>query len=389
MLSFSRISFFSIAIFLVSSLVNAAPIDGITKRAEGVVGLDFEVHVLQNDTIVKRGQTDSSALSFEQYYYITYLELGSNKQRIGVDVDTGSSDLWVPTSSASLEVQKWGNYNPTGSSSYKDLGIPFSIRYVDKSGSSGEFVSDTVSLDNGVAKLSNFQFGKVDSTTVKQCGVFGIGPTSLEAGVFQQSGAPEYPNFPIALKNAGYINKAAYSIYLDTPQANSGSVLFGGKDLSKIDGDLVALPHTGDQRRLGATLNSINFGGQNIDVSAPHTFDTGSTLSAFPSDTFSSLVSAVGANTFFNINGYPVVDCGTSGSVAFNFDGISIDIPISEFIMNTGFLCILRIRSAAPGDEILGDDFLRHAYLVYDVENPSVSLAKVKYDDSKSNIVTL
>lgn len=389
MLSISKKSLVSIALFLVASLVDAAPVDGITKRAEGVVGLDFEVHVLLNDTVVKRSQVDSNAILYETSYYITYLQFGSNNQRIGVDIDSGSSDLWVPSASTNSDVQQWGHYDPSGSSTYKDLGIPFSIHYVDQSGSSGEFVSDTVSLDSGAAKLSNFQFGKVDTTTVKQGGVFGIGPPTLEASLVLGGEAPEYPNFPIALKNAGYINKAAYSIYLDTPQANSGSVLFGGKDLSKIDGDLVTLPHTGDSRRLGATLNSISFGGQNVDISTPHTFDTGSTISHFPSDVFSNIVEAVGANTFFNLFGYPVIDCGTSGSLTFNFDGISIDIPISSFIVNTGFSCVLRLQQASPGTEILGDDFLRHVYLVYDVENPSVSIAKVKYDDSTSNIVAL
>ncbi|CAK7893887.1 candidapepsin-8 [[Candida] anglica] len=383
---FSIKTFTAIALFC-STFVEAAPIDGLTKRAPKVLGLDFDViKKSHHNSTQKRSGEYNSPLTNEGYYYITYLEFGTDHQKIGVDIDTGSADLWVPNTSANSDVQEYGVYDPSGSSDYQDTGEAFSIKYGDASestGSTGEFVTDLVSLADGSAALKNFQFASVSDTSVDQSGILGIGLTSLEAPVYQGGGS-EYPNFPVALKNAGYIDKVAYSLSLNSKEATTGSLLFGGKDTAQYEGDLVVLQHSGETARLDATLNSVDVAGTTIQVSTPYNFDSGTTITILDENTYNSLTSALGA-TGQVVNGEPIITT-TTGSITYNFDGISIDVPISEIITDTPYGSALQVQYSDTA--ILGDNFLRYTYLVFDLEESTISIGRPTYS-SESNIVPI
>lgn len=275
---------------------SAVPVDGLTKRAPKVVGLDFEIHydTRGNTTIDKR--VVSTPLINENQYYITYLLFGSDQQKIGVDIDSGSSDLWIPNTQASGAVTSYGVYDSSTSSSAQDTGKSFTIEYGvpgDSTGSYGEFFTDTIAFSDGSSPIQNFQFGSVYQTSVGQSGILGLGLESLEAPN-QDGYGSEYPNFPVALKNAGYIDVVGYSLYLNTPTATGGTLLFGGKDLAKIDGDLVTLPHSGDSARLDVTVDSVTIGGSTTSIGSPYNLDSGTTFTITSPDAFNALVSYVG-----------------------------------------------------------------------------------------------
>ena len=64
-----------------------------------------------------------------------------------VDFDTGSSDLFVPSSTCGETCSGHEVYNPGDSSTSTDLGKPFSLSYGDGSTVSGEQYSDKVTID--------------------------------------------------------------------------------------------------------------------------------------------------------------------------------------------------------------------------------------------------
>lgn len=213
----------------------------------------------------------------------------------------------------------------------------------------------------------------------------GVGLASLEAPVLDQYGLG-YDNFPVALQKAGFIDTVQYSLYLNSPDALSGSILFGGKDLAKIDGDLVTLPHSGDANRLDVTLGSLTLQGQEISVNTPVNLDSGTTITYLSDDVYNTFVNILGGDgsTYQDL---PIVDCQSSGSLSYNFDGITIDVPLANIVQDNGKgECVALF--AGGGDNILGDTFLAYAYLVYDLENSAISLAKVKYT-TDTNIVSL
>lgn len=83
-------------------------------------------------------------------------------------------------------------------------------------------------------------------TRGEQSGLLGLGYSVKEASVGHNG--THYPNFVETLVNAGEIASRFYSLYLSN-LGQFGSIIFGGVDTQKFDGDLVTLnciPDDGD-----------------------------------------------------------------------------------------------------------------------------------------------
>lgn len=378
----------SLALFCSQAYSAAIPEAGssmssLEKRGDGVLKLGFSVKkVSQPPTEGNSHKRDDATvevtLQNEKAYYVTDLYFGSNKQKILVDVDTGSSDLWVVDSEAGIQGD-YGVYDHSSSSSYEYVASGFEVAYVDHSRSSGDWVKDDVSLSTDGPTISKLQFGDATSST-NTFGILGIGLMALEGA------SQEYTNFPQALADQGFINKNAYSVYLDTQDAETGSVLFGGVDNAKFEGSLTTLPLADDPGRLSVNLGSISVEGEDYSVNGAVNLDTGTTLTYLPSRAVSQLAQQVGAQR--GSDHYYWDSCDSApDSATFKFDGVDIKVPKKDLgypITDTNgnyIHCALSILpdSSSLGYLLLGDNFLRNAYLKYDLEDKTIGLAQVKY----------
>lgn len=369
-----------------AATIVAAPTDVVP----GVFALDFEIHDKQDDgQFQKRSGAIDEKYKNEDQMYIAQVRIGSKKEKLRLQIDTGSSDMWVPSSST--KGFNFGTFNAAKSSTFKNLSEIFEIQYGDYTYANGDYAEDTVYFGEkkNVAVLENFQFGFVDDTNVTISGLLGIGLESLEATTTfngTQDVGPEYVNFPVAMKNAGYISSVSYSLYMTSKKGTQGTILFGGKDLAKIDGDLVKLEHSGEVDMLSVNLQSIVVEGNTIPVKEPMLLDSGTTLTYLPPDAWDSMMKIYGGSNDTDENGFPYIDCSASGNLTYVFDGINIDIPVTDLIVkDKGGLCAMTVL---PGDNILGDTFLQYVYAFYDLEDKSVSIGNVKYT-KESNIVSV
>lgn len=158
------------------------------------------------------------------------IAVGSDKQPVRVQIDTGSSDLWIPDIKSSIcqdpknlcsEQLKggptyFGGIDPSTSTTLEpqgDLG-EFFITYVDGTEVHGDFAKDTVAI-NGKS-VSNAIIAVADnaSSAFPLNGIMGVGFTTGEAGVGRGT-VKEHPNFPVSLKDQGLISTLAYSVYLN------------------------------------------------------------------------------------------------------------------------------------------------------------------------------
>ncbi|KAI5970423.1 SAP8 [Candida margitis] len=386
---------FNIALATVA--YGAAIPNDISKRADdgqGFVALDFDVLRkplnLTKALLHEKRNSISLSLINEGPSYAAKVSVGSNKQQQTVIIDTGSSDFWVVDSNAQCEddvdCKSSGTFNPSSSSSYKSLGSEFAIQYGDGSTSEGTWGKDTVTI-NGVS-ITGQQLADVTQTSVEQ-GILGIGYASNEA-VTDQYGNPtiqNYDNVPVTLKKQGKINTNAYSLYLNSPTAESGTIIFGGVDNAKYSGKLISEQVT-QSNQLTISLASINVKGSSYSFGQDVLLDSGTTLTFFPSDFAAELANQVGAELRQVGEGKTLyfIDCNTdtSGSTTFSFgNGASISVPNSEYVYPNGDgTCIWGIQ--ASRDTILGDNFLRHAYLLYNLDANTISIAQVKYTSSSS-----
>lgn len=252
-------------------------------------------------------------------------------------------------------------------------------------------------------------------------GVMGIGFDTNEA-ITEENGEP-YPNFIDVLKSENVISTKAYSLWLNDLDSQTGSCLFGGYDTKKFSGNLLTVPIQPDESTghltsmtvawtaLGVTTKS---GSQTITSSSfksPALLDSGTTLSIIPNDIYNALVE------FFNAqldqDNDAVVRCSDldgTGTLDFTFggaDGPVVKVPFSEFALpainsngqqatfNDGSLaCFLGLEGTGtdPAEQqpvILGDTFLRSAYVVYDLDNKQISIAQTVFNATDSNIVEI
>ncbi|KAJ6783263.1 hypothetical protein PWT90_10879 [Aphanocladium album] len=356
-------------------------------------------------------------------YYAT-VKIGTPGQEFTLQVDTGSSDTWVPSSSAPLcAVNKTsctrGTFDSSKSSSFRNIGRDeFLIGYADESHSEGDFFQDSFDIDG--LSISNFTMGLAKNTTVTH-GLIGIGYANQEVSVSNSTPIGQYPNLPIALQRAGHINTVAYSIWLNDIRSKQGSILFGGIDKKKFTGDLMridVLPQDGTVSNFTAltvaltSIEAVSSSGSDwltiSDADVLSTvLDSGSTASRLPNEIAQQIWLEAGAE-FSGAIGQAIIPCSFSknkGYFSFGFagpNGPRINVTMNELVLpsppgdNTRFTsgvhkgqlaCAFGIQNATVFDaSILGDTFLRSAYVVYDLQNNQIALAPSKFNATDSDI---
>ena len=351
--------------------------------------------------------------SHQETLYFINATVGTPAKSVRLHIDTGSSDLWVNTPASSLcgassnPCAFAGTYAANSSSTYQYVASNFNISYVDGSGASGDYVSDTVTV--GSEKIDRLQFGVGYSSTNAQ-GILGIGYPLNEVQV-GRAGKRPYNNLPAQLVADGTIQSMAYSLWLNDLDANKGSVLFGGVDQAKYTPPLLSLPiesTSGVYAEFMVTLTKLQLGNRTIgggDLALAVLLDTGSSLTYLPDTLTSEIYAAVGA-VFDSDSNAAYVPCSlarnNSVTLNFTFTTPTIKVDMNELVLdlvtssgrrptftNGVAACLFGIGPAGAGTNVLGDTFLRSAYVVYDLENNAIAMAPTKFNTSASQVVEI
>ena len=234
------------------------------------------------------------------------------------------------------------------------------------------------------AQVKNLQFGIALSGNASHA-VMGIGYRLNEAIVEPPTYKTPYPNLIDEMLSQGYVASRTYSLYLNDIDAATGTILFGGVDLEKYTGTLQTLPinknSVGQVSAFWITLTGIGITpptGNAVAVGPSTSYplnvllDSGTTLTLFPAIIVEAIAAEFGAQLDSQGSGlYILPNCNSQfahGSLTFNFSGVKISVPYSEFILEIQGSCFLGMRaSPLNGCGILGDTFLRSAYVVYDL----------------------
>lgn len=184
-----------------------------------VFGLDFRKAKREStNSLARRQNSITAGISNEQIFYQINVTIGTPPQDFGLQLDTGSSDIWVPLAGSSAcpdsESCLLGAFNADDSTSLKTLpdAPPFEISYVDNSKISGEYFTDTLVI--GSTSIKRMQMGAAEESPSRDFGIMGIGFKSGES-VVQDDPEAAYPNIINQLKNQGFIKTLAYSLWLN------------------------------------------------------------------------------------------------------------------------------------------------------------------------------
>lgn len=147
------------------------------------------------------------------------MTVGTPPQSFGVQLDTGSSDIWIPSvrSDACQQspdaCQQLGAFDDAQSSTFVQISEDdaFQIQYQDNSGVIGDYFNDTLTI--GKTTLKNMTMGLAQQAT-RELGIMGIGYNADES-ISAVDPTQVYDNIISQLVDQGYINTLAYSLWLN------------------------------------------------------------------------------------------------------------------------------------------------------------------------------
>ncbi|KAK8443404.1 aspartyl protease [Candidozyma auris] len=260
-----------------------------------VFSLDFDIRRGTKNTLSKRDNyTTDFDLDDGNVYYVTKLQVGSNKEEVEVIISTLRADTWVHSSDCSVITDDYydieykltlgpkstgaipdypkdltrlvnyystktrvagtetrtiiyrsyddvsactrhGTFNTASSDSFNRLSfVGFYSIFAYQDSGYGVWVSDDVSV--GGHSMKNLTFGVTTNSSLPY-GALGLGlmnASSFSRDVYVEN----YMPFPMRLKHDGVIKKTAYSLSVGGSTSSKGSVLFGAVDHSKYEGQL-------------------------------------------------------------------------------------------------------------------------------------------------------
>ncbi|XP_028359066.1 pepsin B isoform X2 [Phyllostomus discolor] len=315
-------------------------------------------------------------------FYFGEISIGTPPQNFLVLFDTGSSNLWVPsTYCQSQACSNHHRFNPSLSSTFRNNGQTYTLSY--GSGSLSVVLGyDTVTVQGIV--VNNQEFGLSENEPSSPFyysdfdGILGMAYPSMAVG--------SAPTVMQGMLQQGQLTQPVFSFYFSSQPTYQygGELILGGVDPRLYSGQIVWAPVT---RELYWQIGIQEFviGNQATgwcSQGCQAIVDTGTFLLAVPQQYMGSFLQATGAQQAQN--GDFVVDCSSVQSlptITFVISGAQFPLPPSAYVLNNNGYCRLGIEATylpSPNGQplwILGDVFLKEYYSVYDMANNRVGFA--------------
>ncbi|KAL0576809.1 hypothetical protein V5O48_005179 [Marasmius crinis-equi] len=307
------------------------------------------------------------------------ISIGTPGQSFTIDFDTGSSDLWVPSSSCtSSTCSSKKKYNAASSSTSQKKSGTFSIQYGDGSSVSGPLVADTVTVAG--VKATGQVFSPVTTLSSSFNGDPIDGILGLAYPAIANTGSDPFFN---TAKSQGAVSSGSFGFKL----ASSGSELFlGGTNTALYSGSLEThqvdtstgfWQITGAKALVGSTTAVSNF--ETI-------IDSGTTIMYGPPSAVRSFYSKVpGSKLFDSEQGFYSFPCSSIPQAGFSWGGKTWSISADNFNLGTTEQGSSDCVGALAGQDIglgsnvwlLGDSFMKNVYTAFDFDGNTVGFAQL------------
>ncbi|XP_066208907.1 pepsin B-like [Saccopteryx leptura] len=315
-------------------------------------------------------------------FYFGEISIGTPPQNFLVLFDTGSSNLWVPsTYCQSPACANHNRFNPSLSSTFRNNGQTYTLSY--GSGSLSVVLGyDTVTVQNVV--VNNQEFGLSENEPSNPFyysdfdGILGMAYPNMAVG--------NAPTVMQSMLQQGQLGLPIFSFYFSRQPTRQygGELILGGVDNRLYSGQIVWAPVT-QELYWQIAIQEFAIGHQATgwcSQGCQAIVDTGTFLLAVPQQYMGSFLQATGAQQAQN--GDFVVNCNSVPSlptITFIISGSQFPLPPSAYVFNNNGYCRLGIEATylpSPSGQplwILGDVFLKEYYSVYDMANNRVGFA--------------
>lgn len=325
------------------------------------------------------------------------IAVGTPPVAFNVILDTGSSDLWLASSSSlTAAAQGIPTFNPNTSSTFQNLGSSFQIQY--GSGAAQGFLgSDVVQMAGQSIKGQTFAVATTTTSNLLSKPVSG-----LMGLAFQSISSSRATPFWQALATSGALDQPLMAFQLtrftDDTTANElepgGTFNLGAVNTSLFTGSIDFQPIPGGQGTYWIQeLTGLTANGNAVTLPAGAgsyaAIDTGTTLVIGPSAAIAGLYAQIpGSQALTGQNaGYYAYPCNSPTNVTLRFGASTLSWPVSsaDFVFQQrgatcvgAFIAMDTVTGSGVPPWIVGDTFLKNVYSVYSASTPpSVGFAQL------------
>jgi len=326
--------------------------------------------------------------NYQDAQYYGPITIGTPPQPFNVIFDTGSSNLWVPSSECSkldIACQLHNKYNHAESSTYVANGSSFSIQY--GTGAMTGFVSeDTVVL--GDYKIPHQLFAEATSepgttfVATPADGILGMAWPEIAVNAI--------PPVWVNAVSQGIVSDNVFSFWLNRTVGEDGAggeLYLGGYDPTHIDGEINYVPVSKDGYwqfvASGVSVLGKNYcGGGRCNAIA----DTGTSLFAGPTIACDAINKAIGAIPI--AEGEYEVDCRkipTMPDVTLEINGVTYTLTPDQYVLQVSAEGETECISGFVGMDIpppmgplwiFGDVFIGAYTTIFDMGNNRLGFGK-------------
>ncbi|KAG1730839.1 acid protease [Suillus paluster] len=309
------------------------------------------------------------------------IDVGTPKQKFTVSIDTGSTDLFLPSDSCVLTCQGHAMYYADKSSTAKDQKNLVALTY-----GQGQVIGDEYTDDVFIggyeapnqAFLDAFQYSSDFSNT-------NFKPDGLAGFAFEEISVLKAPSIFETISNSGVLVENVFSVKLSSTSGESELYIGGTNTDLYVKNTLTYTPVT-TQGYWQVNLGAISRDGSTVASNAASIIDTGTTLiiasdaaaEAYYKNIPGSSNSTEGEATYYTI------PCETIGSYTPTLTFGGRDFTVSKETFNLGpessgsSDCTAGIAGMSSVDFwVVGGVFLQNVYAVFDKENLQVGFAEL------------
>ncbi|CAH0047381.1 unnamed protein product [Clonostachys solani] len=375
--------------------------------------IKYAIHKMR-ETQSNTSHAVSTGVANQNWLYTVELSIGTPPQKTLVQLDTGSSEMWVNANCSAAPTalnqkalcDKVPVYKVNDSSTATGPLGSSQIQYgvgEQLTGVRFNYYKDTVNI-SGI-EIKEQIFGVAWASANVPIGILGLGPDLDRGFALNES----HPLVLDTMAQSKAISSRVYSVGLGGADEAEGSLIFGGIDKGRYTGSLEKLPivksrggksrqvpqaqlpiplqskETNRLIRLTVDLAALSIHGKGksreYDISNQTNvlLDTGYTMSKLNQKLAEQIYTDIGAKLDESL-GYYVVDCSVrdvDGGLDFKFGNKTITVPFHEFIFTAEGICAAGLEPVEDDQQqVLGLSFLRAAYVIFDWDNENAHLAQ-------------
>lgn len=333
-------------------------------------------------SLLQSGSAVIDLYNFDDAQYYGQVYLGTPKQSFLVLFDTGSSNLWVPSSTCK-NCGAHNKFTDTDSSTYIANGTDFFIEY-GTGELKGYLSSDILNIGNLSTRVTFGEATDEPGLTFKEAKFDGICGLGFRDIAVDNVDPPFY-----VLEQAGLLNQFVFTFYLQSNDQRDGELMIGDIDDTHYTGNLWYTPLIHETYYMIA-LAGATMSGSSITTVQKAIVDSGTSLLVGPTADVAAVAKIVGATEVES--GEYSLDCKTtlpdlvftlgSGSAtqSFTVPGDVWKIKVCDFDVICE--CLLGMAGMDIPDRdggpfwILGDVFIREFFTVFDMGNLRLGFAE-------------